>query len=99
MGRQRQWADSKYNPIERCWSSLQHKWNGVLLTCWEVVRACASRMTWCGERPKVLHLAHNYDDEVDVTNAEMKRINERLQRSKTLPKYDITIKPTKDRGR
>jgi hypothetical protein len=24
---------SKYNPIERCWSSLQKKWNGVLLTC------------------------------------------------------------------
>ena len=32
---------SKYNPIERCWSSLQKKWNGVLLTCWDVVRACA----------------------------------------------------------
>jgi len=43
-------------------------------------------MTWCGEHPEVLHLAHNYDDEADVTNAEMKRINERLQRSKTLPK-------------
>ncbi len=56
-------------------------------------------MMWCGERPKVLHLAHNYDDEVDVTNAEMKRINERLQRSKTLPKYDINSKPTKARGR
>ncbi len=69
------------------------------LTCWEVVRACAARMRWCGERPKVLHLTHNYDDEGDVTNAEMKRINERLQRSKTLPKYDITIKPTKARGR
>ena len=36
---------SKYNPIERCWSSLQKKWNGVLLTCWEIVRACALRMT------------------------------------------------------
>ncbi len=22
---------SKYNPIERCWSSLEKKWNGVLL--------------------------------------------------------------------
>ena len=53
----------------------------------------------CGERPKVLHLAHNYEDEVDVTNAVMKRINDRLQRSKKLHKYDITIKPTKPRGR
>jgi hypothetical protein len=90
---------SKYNPIERCWSSLQHKWNGVLLTCWEVVRACALRMTWQGEHPAVHHIAHNYDDEVAVTNPEMKRINDRLQRSKKLPKYDITIKPTKIRGR
>ena len=56
-------------------------------------------MTWCGEYPEVLHLAYNYDDEANVTNAEMKRINERLQRSKTLLKYDITIKPTKVRGR
>ena len=22
---------SKYNPIERCWSALEKKWNGVLL--------------------------------------------------------------------
>jgi len=33
-----------------------------------------------------------------VTNAEMKTINARLQRSKTLPKYDITIKPKRIRG-
>ena len=37
---------SKYNPIERCWSALQQKWNGVLLTCREVVQACAQRMKW-----------------------------------------------------
>ena len=29
---------SKYNPIERCWSSLQKKWNGILLTCRDVVK-------------------------------------------------------------
>jgi hypothetical protein len=28
---------SKYNPIERCWSALEQKCNGVLLTCLEVV--------------------------------------------------------------
>ncbi|MCH2597650.1 MAG: hypothetical protein MKZ95_17920 [Pirellulales bacterium] len=71
----------------------------MLPTCCEVVRACGSRVTWCGENPEVLHLAYNYADEANVTHAEMKRINERLQRSKTLPKYDITIKPTKLRGR
>jgi len=56
-------------------------------------------MTWRGEHPEVHHLVHDYDTEVPVTNAEMKRINDRLERSKTLPKYDITIRPTKMRGR
>lgn len=28
---------SKYNRIERCWSALERKWSGSLLTCWEVV--------------------------------------------------------------
>ena len=56
-------------------------------------------MTWRDEHPEVHHIAHNYDAEVAVTNAEMKRINTRLQRSTTLPKYDITIKPTRMRGR
>ena len=28
---------SKYNPIERCWSALEKKWNGVLLNCLKVV--------------------------------------------------------------
>ncbi len=37
--------------------------------------------------------------EVAVTNTEMKYINGRIQRSNMLPKYDITIKPTKARGR
>ena len=44
---------SKYNPIERCWSSLEKKWNGVLLNCWEVVLQCARRMTWKGRHPTV----------------------------------------------
>src|SRR5512142_2570254 len=34
---------SKYNPIERCWSALEQKWNGVLLNCLKVVLQCALR--------------------------------------------------------
>lgn len=90
---------SKYNPVERCWSALQRKWNGVLLTCWHVVRACALRMTWHGQHPRVHHIENSYDHEQPVTNAEMKHINARLQRSTTLGKYDILIKPRKPRGR
>lgn len=90
---------SKYNPIERCWSSLQQKWNGTLLTCWQVVKSRALRMTWKGESPEVHRIAKNYTKEQAVGNAEMELINNRLQRSATLPKYDILITPTYPRGR
>ena len=90
---------SKYNPIERCWSSLQKKWNGVLLTCWEIVRTCALRMTWTGQHPEVDRIEGDYPTGVIVPKAEMKRLNIRLERSPTLPKYDITIKPKRPRGR
>jgi hypothetical protein len=90
---------SKYNPIERCWSSLQHKWNGVLLTCWRVVKSCAIRMTWKGEHPEVHRNTKRYANVKAISNGEMKQINQRLQRSRTLPKYDIVITPTHPRGR
>jgi transposase len=90
---------SKYNPIERCWSSLQKKWNGVLLTCWEVVCTCARRMRWKGQHPNVLQLEGEYPAGVTVPTAEMKQLNTRLERSTTLPKYDIIIRPRHPRGR
>lgn len=90
---------SKYNPIERCWSSLQKKWNGVLLTCWKVVQVCALRMTWKGAHPEVYLMDDDYPETPRVSNKEMKPINARIVRSATLPKYDITIKPRKPRGR
>ena len=90
---------SKYNPIERCWSSLQKKWNGVLLKCWEVVEACALRMNWKGKHPTVMRIEGDYPTGVIVPKAEMKQLNKRLQRSETLSKYDIIIKPKRPRGR
>lgn len=90
---------SKYNPIERCWSSLQRKWNGVLLTSGQIVLSCARRMNWHGKHPQVHSIVDYYEDDEAVSNAEMKAINARLHRSKALPKYDITIKPKRQRGR
>jgi hypothetical protein len=84
---------SKYNPIERCWSALEQKWNGVLLNCLKVVLQCALRMRWKGRHPTVKRLHGEYPDGVRVPAKEMKLIEARLQRSATLPKYDITIKP------
>jgi hypothetical protein len=90
---------SKYNPIERCWSALQQKWNGVLLTCLSVVLSFARRMTWKGRHPQVHHLEGTYPNGITVSNAEMAQLNQRLARSTTLPKYDITIKPKQPIGR
>ena len=51
------------------------------------------RMTWKGLHPTVKRLHGAYADGVRVPAKEMKQIEARLQRSATLPKYDITIKP------
>jgi hypothetical protein len=84
---------SKYNRVERCWSALERKWNGVLLNSLEVVLQCALRMTWKGSHPTVRQLDGVYPDGVRLTAKEMRPYEERLQRSATLPKYDIVIKP------
>ena len=90
---------SKYNRIERCWSSLQQKWNGVLLTCWVIVKAYAQRMTWKGQHSTVMKLDGAYSIGVIVPKKEMMELNKRLERSETLAKYDILIRPTIPRGR
>lgn len=84
---------SKYNPIERCWSSLEKKWGGTLLNSLKVILQQALRMTWKGRHPVVKRLAGDYPDGVRLTKKEMKPYEARLERSKTLPKYDILIKP------
>ena len=84
---------SKYNPIERCWSSLEQKWGGALLNSLKVILQYALRMTWKRMHPVVKRLHGHYPDGVRLTKKEMKPHEARLDRSKTLPKYDITIKP------
>jgi hypothetical protein len=84
---------SKDNPIERCWSALEQKWNGVLLNSLEVVLQCARRMTWKRRHPTVKCLEGEYANGVRVAAKEMRAYEARLQRSVTLPKYDIKIKP------
>ena len=90
---------SKYNPIERCWSSLQQKWNGVLLTCWDIVASCARRMNWHGQHPVVMQMDGHYPIGVIVPKREMKELSKRLVRSQKLSKYDILILPLNPRQR
>jgi len=84
---------SKYNPIERCWSSLEQKWGGALLNCLKVILQQALRMKWCGQHPTLKRLSGEYPDGVRLSKKEMKPYEARLERSKTLPKYDIVIRP------
>jgi hypothetical protein len=84
---------SKYNRIERCWSSLEKKWGGTLLTSLGVILQQALRMTWLGKHPVVTILEGDYPGGVRLSKKEMRPYEARLERSKTLPRYDITIKP------
>ena len=84
---------SKYNPIERCGSAWERKGNGVLLDRLRVVLQCALRMTWRGHHPTVRRLEGIYPDGVRLTAKEMRPYEARLERSATLPKYDILIRP------
>jgi transposase len=84
---------SKYNPVERCWSALERKWGGALLTGIEVILSYARRMTWRGAHPEVSRLEGEYPEGVKLTRKEMRPVEARLERSATLPKYDITIRP------
>src|SRR5262249_29255663 len=84
---------SKYNPIERCWSSLEKKWGGTLLNRLKVILQQALRMRWQGRHPVVKRLAGDYPAGQRLSKKEMKPHEARLEWSKTLPRYDITIKP------
>jgi transposase len=83
---------SKYNPIERCWSALEQKWGGSLLSSLKVILQQALRMTWKKQHPRVRRIHADYAEGVRLSKKEMKSYEARLERSATLPKYDITIK-------
>lgn len=85
---------SKYNPVERCWSSLERKWSGVLLNCVSFVLDCARRMTWNGEHPEVHQLPEaKYPPGVRLSKQEMHPWETRLERKPGLESYDILIQP------
>jgi hypothetical protein len=90
---------SKYNPVEHCWGVLEKKWGAALLNCLKVILQQALRMTWGGHHPTVKRLEGDYSDGVRLSKKEMKPWEARLERSKTLPKYDITIKPIQAKNR
>ena len=84
---------SKYNPVERCWGILEQHWNGALLSTIAVVLLWAASSTWRTIRPLVRESATPYERGVRLTPAEFSPVAKRLNRSATLPKWSLTIKP------
>ncbi len=66
-----------------------------MLNCLKVILQYALRMSWQGKHPRVKRLHGEYPDGVRISKKDMKPYEARLERSKTLPKYDITIKCNK----
>jgi len=84
---------SKYNAIERCWGVLERHWNGTLLSTVATVVGWAKTMTWKGLHP-VVHVCEKvYAKGVRLGKAAKAKLDERLQRSATLGKWDIRIEP------
>jgi len=90
---------SKYNPIERCWGILEKHWNGTLLSTISTTLEWARTMTWRGIAPAVRLTTTIYEKGVRVSKKAMAAIESRLQRSPTLPKWDIIIEPLPSRSK
>jgi len=84
---------SKYNPIERCWAALEHHWNGTLLDTVDKALEWASSLTWKGIKTTVSLLEGTYEKGVKLTQKEMKKFEQQLKRSETLPKWDVQFYP------
>lgn len=84
---------SKYNGIERYWAGLEKSWNGYLLTTVDTVLNRAANFFWNGVRTVAQLLETTYEKGIKVTGKEKIALEKRLQRSKELPWWDITIHP------
>ena len=84
---------SKYNGIERYWAGLEKSWNGYLLNTVNTVLNRAANFFWKGLSATVNLLDVVYEKGVKVVGKKRVALEQRLQRSPTLPWWDITIYP------
>jgi hypothetical protein len=82
---------SKYNPVERCWGVLEEHWNGEILDSVSKVLEWAATMTWKGVEPVVRFVERIYEKGVKLTKKEMEKYEDKINRSKSLPKWDVVI--------
>ena len=72
---------------------MEEHWNGEILNSIDKAIKWAKTMTWKGIKPIVKLWEKVYKKKVFLTKEEMKPYEDRIERSKNLPKWDITIAP------
>jgi len=87
---------SKYNPVERCWSSLERHWNGTLLIDVDTVVKWAKTMSWRGLTPIVQLATATYERGKRIGKQAFATLAKRLQRSQTLPRWSVVIEPLRE---
>src|SRR5260370_24862317 len=80
-----------YNPIERCWGSLEQHWTGALLDSLEAVIQYASTMTWKGKHPVVSLVTTTYQTGVKLTKEAMDLVENQIQRLPALRKWFVDL--------
>jgi hypothetical protein len=83
---------SKYNPVERCWGSLEQHWNGSLLDSVNTVIEFARTMTWKGKHPLVELVTTPYQTGIKLTKEAMEVVETQLQRLPFLEKWFVDIR-------
>ncbi|OVE82604.1 transposase, partial [bacterium M21] len=85
---------SKYNPIERYWGGLEKSWNGYLLDSLDTITDRVANFAWKGIAGTARLLDSIYPKGITVKGKDKKDLENRLERSKTLPWWDILIRPS-----
>ena len=84
---------SKYNPIERYWGGLEKSWNGYLLDSVECVLKRACNFSWKGICTTARKFQASYPKGITLRGKAKQALEDRLERSGSLPWWDITIRP------
>ncbi len=82
---------SKYNPVERCWGVLENHWNGAVLDSVHTVLEWIKTMTWRNNSPIVHFLDKTYEKGIKLTRGAMKKYDDRIYRSSTLPRWNLAV--------
>ena len=88
---------SKYNPIERCWGSLERHLNGSILDTVEAVMNFTASMTWRSLHPVVELVTTVYQTGVRLTKAAMAEVEAQIVRRPGLGKWFVDILPPSHR--